>query len=100
MKKPKIAVWHNLPSGGGKRQLYYHVKGLIERGYEVKSWRPDTADPKFLPLSALTEEKIIPLKNKEGFHSGIIRPYRKVKAMLAAMEDHCRICALEMEQEG
>src|SRR5258708_7701650 len=25
----KIAVWHNLPSGGGKRALHDHVRGLV-----------------------------------------------------------------------
>jgi hypothetical protein len=25
----KIAVWHNLRSGGGKRALYDHVVGLL-----------------------------------------------------------------------
>jgi len=35
----KIAVWHNLPSGGGKRALYHHVRGLVERGHRVESWR-------------------------------------------------------------
>jgi hypothetical protein len=31
----KIAVWYNLPSGGAKRALYYHVRGLVERGHTV-----------------------------------------------------------------
>jgi len=37
----KIAVWHNLPSGGGKRALYYfspylgrrRLKGLTEEDF-------------------------------------------------------------------
>src|SRR5216683_127828 len=32
----RIAVWHNLPSGGGKRALYDHVRGLVSRGHEVE----------------------------------------------------------------
>jgi len=32
----KIAVWHNLPSGGGKRALYQHVKGLVDRGHDLE----------------------------------------------------------------
>ena len=56
----KIAVWHNLPSGGGKRSLYYHVKGLIERGHTVESWCPSTADRTYLPLDDLITEHIIP----------------------------------------
>jgi glycosyltransferase involved in cell wall biosynthesis len=97
MKKPRIAVWHNLPSGGGKRQLYYHVKGLIERGYEVESWCPDTADQKFLPLGSLVKEHIVPLNNRRAFVPGPIRPAGKIKAMVSAMEDHCRKCAEEIK---
>ena len=26
----KIAIWHNLPSDGGKRALFYHVWGLVD----------------------------------------------------------------------
>jgi hypothetical protein len=32
----KIAVWHNLGSGGGKRALYDHVVGLLARGHTWK----------------------------------------------------------------
>jgi hypothetical protein len=60
----KIAVWHNLPSGGGKRALYYHVKGLVERGHTVESWCPSTAAQSYLPLSELITEHIIPLSWK------------------------------------
>lgn len=31
----KVAIWHNLPSGGGKRALYLHTRGLVERGHVV-----------------------------------------------------------------
>ena len=31
----KIAIWHNLPSGGGKRALYNHIKALKENGHYV-----------------------------------------------------------------
>ena len=60
----RIAVWHNLNSGGGKRALYYHVKGLVERGHYVVSYCPDTVDQDFLPLSDLVEERVFPLKGK------------------------------------
>ena len=57
----KIAVWHNLPSGGGKRALYHHVKGLLERGHTLESWCPPTADQAYLTLSELIKENIVPL---------------------------------------
>jgi len=56
----KIAVWHNLPSGGGKRALYYHVRGLVERGHKVACWSLDTADQSYLPLSEFAPERVIP----------------------------------------
>ncbi|HKR58906.1 MAG TPA: glycosyltransferase, partial [Pyrinomonadaceae bacterium] len=56
----KIAIWHNLPSGGGKRALYDHVKGLQERGHTIESWCPPTADQDYLPLSNLVQEHIVP----------------------------------------
>jgi len=55
----KIAVWHNLPSGGGKRALYYHVRGLVERGHKVACWSLDTADQSYLPLSEFAPERVI-----------------------------------------
>ena len=61
----RIAVWHNLPSGGGKRALFEHVKGLLSRGHAVDVWCPPTADTSFLPLSALTQEVVLPLEPQQ-----------------------------------
>ena len=58
----KIAVWHNLPGGGGKRALYHHVKGLVEAGHHLEVWRPDLADESFLPLHELCREHIVRLE--------------------------------------
>ena len=55
----KIAIWHNLPSGGGKRALYYFVRGLAGRGHKLAGWSLDTADHSFLPLSEFVSEHII-----------------------------------------
>ena len=57
----RIAVWHNLPSGGGKRALYYHVRGLVERGHSVEAWCPSTSDRNYLPLSELITEHVLPI---------------------------------------
>ena len=61
----KIAIWHNLPSGGDKRALYYHVKGLVQRGHTVESWCPSTANQSYLPLSELITEHILPFPWKD-----------------------------------
>ena len=58
----RIAVWHNLPSGGGKRALHDHVRGLVQRGHELTVWCPPTADRDFQPLSAFATEHVLPLE--------------------------------------
>jgi glycosyltransferase involved in cell wall biosynthesis len=101
----KIAVWHNLPSGGGKRALYDHVTGLLARGHTVESWCPPTADQAFLPLGNLVVEHVVPLdvvqpgswKATVGSLSG---GATRVFATLKAMDDHSRRCAQEIEQGG
>ncbi len=85
----KIAVWHNLPSGGGKRALYDHVRGLIKRGHQVEAWCPPTAGASFLPLGDLITEHVIPLSLP-----------KKMEKRLEAMEEHCRRCALEINAGG
>src|SRR5438034_4095223 len=54
----RIAVWHNLPMGGGKRALYEHVCGLVQRGHYVEAWCPPTAPQTYLPLSPMIKEHI------------------------------------------
>src|SRR5262245_12994093 len=102
----RIAVWHNLPSGGGKRALYHHVRGLVGRGHVVDSWCPPTADPTFLPLSELITEKVVPLggpaERRLGYLGGKLgwftKPYRTVMTNIRAMDQHCRQCADEINR--
>src|SRR5262245_6646181 len=49
----RIAVWHHLPSGGGKRALYEQLRGLAARGHSIAAWCPPTADVDYLPISSL-----------------------------------------------
>src|SRR5690349_20501990 len=100
----KIAVWHNLPSGGGKRALYCHVRGLQTRGHTIEAWRPSIADAHYLPLSELVVEHIDP------FGWSAVRPrnalaamfwwYRKLPAQMRAMDEHCRRCAEQINRSG
>ena len=96
----KIAVWHNLPAGGGKRALFYHVKGLVERGHSVEVWRPPTADQAFLPLSQLVPEHVVPLDWDANKRRSPIARAREVVDMLRAMEQHCQQCAEEIKRGG
>ena len=101
----KIAVWHNLPSGGGKRALYYQVKGLLTRGHSVEVWRTDAASDDFLPLSELTREHVLPLglPPVPRFGPGIreaVRRYRDRMARICALDRHCQSCARQIEAGG
>lgn len=52
----KIAVFHNLPTGGAKRALHGHVKYLTESGHSVEVFVPSTADESYLPLKSVANK--------------------------------------------
>jgi glycosyltransferase involved in cell wall biosynthesis len=97
----RIAVWHNLPSGGGKRALYDHVRSLVARGHQIEAWCPPTADRSYLPLSSIVPEHVVPLPGFESTkYSGLRRRLYQVRwntwSQLRSMERHCRECARQM----
>lgn len=55
----RIAVFHNSGAGGARRFLYMHVRELVARGHEVRSWCFSTAPQDYLPMRELVEETII-----------------------------------------
>jgi glycosyltransferase involved in cell wall biosynthesis len=97
----RIAVWHNLPSGGGKRALYDHVRGLVARGHEVEVWCPPTADLKFLPLASLVREHVVdldwpvPPRRADKWQITL-----EIERSIAAMDAHCRRCAEAINRGG
>ena len=102
--KMRIAVWHNLPSGGGKRALYYHVRGLVEKGHSVEAWCPPTSNRTYLPLSNLIREHVIPIKiphrNKFMARTRLLPEYHGDQLRLAkALDEHCQRCAEEINRE-
>ena len=96
----KIAVWHNLPSGGGKRALYNHIRGLVERGHVVESWCPSMADQTYLPLSEMITEHILPFSSQPGkanfWVSRLTSQYQNTVSLIKPMDEHCRQCAEEI----
>lgn len=102
----RIAVWHNLPSGGGKRALYDHIRGLIARGHEVEAWCPPTADRGYLPLGDLIRETVVPLnlRSLEGFSLSLkqrLHPLHwSAHLRLRAMDRHCAECARQINSRG
>ncbi len=69
--KIKIAVFHNLPSGGAKRALYGFIKYLNTSGYEVDVFIPDTANETFLPLKDIATNLTVFPVNKSFLRSWI-----------------------------
>ena len=103
--KMRIAVWHNLPSGGGKRALYYHVRGLVERGHSVEAWCPSTSDRNYLPLSELITEHVVPIdipqRNKFVARRPLLRELHGDELRQAkALDEHCQRCADEINRGG
>ena len=100
----RIAIWHNLPSGGGKRACYDQVRGLLSRGHEIEVWCPPTADRKFLPLDALVQEHVVPLaefpKKAEGRLRRWWQSFRDLPGEMRIMEEHCRSCGEQMAEGG
>lgn len=98
----RIAVWHNLPGGGGKRALYDQVRGLVARGHTLEVWCPPTADRSYLPLSNYALEHVVPLQwyTPTSAASRLHPAYWNMAAKIKAMDEHCRICAREMAQRG
>lgn len=92
----KIAVWHNLPSGGGKRALYGQIRGLTERGHEIEAWCPNSAVPDYLALTDLVVEHRIPLRQPTDAIWLRFRPFARRANQLAAMDEHSTKCAAEM----
>ena len=99
----KIAVWHNLPSGGGKRALYYHVRGLVEKGHSVEAWCPSTSSRTYLPLSNLIREHVLPIKipdrNKFMAWTPLLSEFHWDQLRQAkALDEHCQRCAEEINR--
>jgi glycosyltransferase involved in cell wall biosynthesis len=101
----RVALWHNLPSGGGKRALYDHVSGLLARGHYIESWCPPTADQEFLPIGDLVLEHTVPLDTFEGrnwrnYAARLAGQGTLIPARLKALDRHSQRCAQEIDRGG
>jgi glycosyltransferase involved in cell wall biosynthesis len=100
----RIAVWHNLPSGGGNRALHDQVRGLVGRGHHIEIWCPPSANRTFLPLGEYAREHVLPMDlTAPPDRNPITRrfhPIAAAKFMLAEFDRHCRACAEEINRGG
>ncbi|MCG2796037.1 MAG: glycosyltransferase family 4 protein [Actinomycetia bacterium] len=62
----RIAVFHDLPSGGGKRALFEYCRELTRRGHVVDAYIPESANEVFLPLDEVVRDKrVYPVRFQE-----------------------------------
>ncbi len=97
----KIAVFHNLLSGGAKRALYEFSRELNKRGFMLDAFIPSTADETFLPLDSVVHHKVVyPLTNLFTFmnHTGFKWMYRR--SMLLALAASQKRIASEINSKG
>jgi glycosyltransferase involved in cell wall biosynthesis len=101
----RIAIWHNLPSGGGKRALYDQVRGLVARGHQLEAWCPPTADRSYLPLTDLVPEHVVPmtlrgpLELAPSLWQKLHPLHWSARARLRAMNRHSVECAREIDSK-
>lgn len=80
----KIAVFHNLPSGGAKRALYGYLDYLNKEGHVVDVFVPETANEEFLPLKNVANSlKVFPVKTTRtgSFYSTIKYVSPRIKSI-------------------
>ena len=59
----KIAVFHNLPSGGAKRALHGNIT-FLAKNHDIDVFIPSTANEDYLPLKDIVNNlKVFPVKN-------------------------------------
>jgi glycosyltransferase involved in cell wall biosynthesis len=97
----KIAVWHNLPSGGSCRALCYHLKGLAERGHEIELWANNPTIDGLLPLPDSIKIHQIELnfpKKAPSFSEKLGSFFFEKSKKMIALENHAQRCAEEINR--
>lgn len=100
----RIAIWHNLPSGGAKRALHDQVRELLSRGHHVEVWCPPYANRTYMPLGDLVPEHVVPLAWR-SYHvrSPLLQmapQHWNIVSRIHRMDRHVQRCAHEINQGG
>ena len=99
--KLRIAVWYNLPTGGARRALYDHVRGLTERGHMVEAFRPPIPNPEWLKLSCIEHEfPFQQIGNDASYLGRVLKHVVRLTAGIRAMEEHSQAVAKHIDQQG
>jgi glycosyltransferase involved in cell wall biosynthesis len=99
----RIAIWHNLSSGGAKRALHDHVAALKSRGHYLEAWCPPTADRSYLPLERMIEEHVVELRWRPVAQGSLFAEALKLfshRQRLAALDRHSAECVRQIECGG
>ncbi|AEG17956.1 glycosyltransferase family 4 protein [Methanobacterium paludis] len=82
----KIAVFHNLPSGGAKRALYGYINYLTKKGHTVDVFVPSTANEEYLPLKNVASTvTIFPIK--KSFFGSKLSNFRYLLSVKSSPND-------------
>jgi glycosyltransferase involved in cell wall biosynthesis len=93
----RIAVWHNLPSGGGLRALDDQLRGLASRGHELHIWTPPSAAPcASIRVAASTHEVPLTVPQRDSALGRLSSVWRGRRADLDAFADHSSRCAQQI----
>lgn len=94
----KIAIWHNLPSGGGSRALNYHLNGLHQRGHQIEIWSNSPDADGFMQIPADVKIHKITFNRTKGtsFKDKIKSFFFEKDQNMLKMEAHCKQCADEI----
>ena len=92
----RIAVWHNLPSGGGRRLLAQHLDHLRRQGHELRIWTTPLGASGVNAIEA--EQQVRPLPLRFGRRDWAPLPPGFVVAdRLRAMHHHLDVVAPEID---
>lgn len=94
----KIAVWYNLPSGGGKRALYNHVLALQSCGHYLEAWTTDLSAESYLSLSRVIIEHSKPIKNELEKILKIRNPLKRERSKIKLLKIHSMDCIDEINR--
>lgn len=82
----KLALYHNLSSGGARRAMVEMVKGLAQRGHQIDEFCPTTADRRFLPVDPFVRRTVrLPFQPRGVWTQRVplLTPYLTAACLLA-----------------
>lgn len=102
----RIALVHNLPSGGAKRHTFEQVRELARRGHEIVEFVPATADLRYCSLAPYVKKQrvfdLTPWVETER-HFPLITPYLHAVQGIATLRRSARVSramATEIDEDG